>query len=170
MVRARLLSMDLLITAAFAVVAAIALSQSLEWPFRAGLFPMATSAVLLGVSLLKLVLDIAWPPQAKVAAPTKIEDEEEDSEAELVDVFATATAHEWLHAIGWMASFFAALWLLGALVAVPLFAVVYLRVVSRASVTVIAGYAFVAWAFVYLLFIRLLHIPLPAGVVWGTAG
>ena len=45
------------------------------------------------------------------------------------DVFATAARAEWLSALGWMAAFFVMLWLLGALVTVPLFAVVYLLAV-----------------------------------------
>lgn len=168
-IRQRVLSVDLAITVAFAAVAVVALVQANAWPFRAKLFPLATAGVLLAVSLLKTLLDVITPPAAPSPAPTKIEDEEEDDEAELVDVFATATTTEWMHAIGWMAAFFLLLWLLGALVAVPLFAVVYLFVVSRASVVLMAAYALVSWAFVYGLFIRLLHIPLPTGVLWGAS-
>ncbi len=55
-------------------------------------------------------------------------------------------------------------WLLGALVTVPLFAVVYLLAVSRQSPVLAGSYALVSWMFVYGLFDRVLHIPLPAGV------
>jgi hypothetical protein len=57
------------------------------------------------------------------------------------------------------------LWLLGALVTVPLFALVYLLVASRESAVLAGSYALVSWAFVYGLFDRLLHIPLPRGVL-----
>jgi hypothetical protein len=167
--RRRVLSMDFLITVAFAAVALVAILQAREWPFRAGLFPLVTASVLLFVSLIKIGADLlARQPAPHAATPTRIQDEEEDAEAELVDVFATARPQEWLSAIVWMGAFFLSLWVFGALVAVPLFAVVYLLLVSRASPTVTAAYAFVAWLFVYGLFIRLLHIPLPVGVVWGA--
>jgi hypothetical protein len=60
-----------------------------------------------------------------------------------------------------MASFFVALWLLGALITVPLFAIVYLLVVPRSSPVLAGVYALASWAFVYGLFGRLLRLPLP---------
>ena len=69
-----------------------------------------------------------------------------------------------------MATFFVMFWLLGALVTVPLFAVVYLVLVSRQSVVAAGAYAIVSWAFIYGLFIRLLHIPLPSGVLLTSLG
>jgi hypothetical protein len=64
-----------------------------------------------------------------------------------------------------MSSFFLMFWLLGALVTVPLFALLYLVTVSRQPAVVAAAYALVSWGFIYGLFVRLLHIPLPAGVL-----
>jgi hypothetical protein len=60
--------------------------------------------------------------------------------------------------------------LLGALVTVPLFALVYLVLVSRQSAVAAGAYAVVSWAFVYGLFVQVLHIPLPAGVVLTNLG
>jgi hypothetical protein len=60
-----------------------------------------------------------------------------------------------------MAAFFLVFWLLGALIAVPLFAVVYLLAVSHASLILAGVYALASWAFVYGLFGRLLRLPLP---------
>ena len=77
------------------------------------------------------------------------------------DVFTTATRREWIVALGWMASFFVALWLLGALITVPLFAAVYLLAVPRSSPVLAGVYALASWAFVYGLFGRLLRLPLP---------
>ena len=81
------------------------------------------------------------------------------------DVFATASRAEWISAVGWMATFFVMLWLLGALVTVPLFALVYLLAVSRQTPVVAGSYALVSWMFIYGLFDRVLHVPLPAGVL-----
>jgi hypothetical protein len=61
-------------------------------------------------------------------------------------------------------------WLLGALVTVPLFAVVYLVVVSRQSAVAAGIYAVVSWTFIYGLFIQLLHVPLPPGVLLTRLG
>ena len=83
------------------------------------------------------------------------------TEIDIPDVFATATRREWLSAIGWMAAFFLTFWLLGALIAVPLFALVYLLAVPRSSPVLAGVYALASWAFVYGLFGRLLRLPLP---------
>lgn len=164
----RILSTDFLITVAFAVLAAVALQQARTWPFRASLFPLVTAGILLASALIKIVVDLTSSrPVPAPALHTKLEDEEEDNEAELEDVFLTATSREWVTSLGWMAAFFLALWVLGALIAVPAFAVVYLLVVSRASVVATGVYALASWAFVYGLFDRLLHIPLPPGFLGG---
>ena len=84
---------------------------------------------------------------------------------DIPDVFATASRAEWIAAVGWMATFFVMLWLLGALVTVPLFAIVYLLAAARQSPVLAGSYALVSWMFVYGLFDRVLHIPLPVGVL-----
>ena len=80
---------------------------------------------------------------------------------DIPDVFATATRAEWLAALGWMSAFFLSFWLLGALITVPLFALVYLLAVPRSSAAVAGIYALASWGFVYGLFGRLLRLPLP---------
>ncbi len=152
---------DLVITAGFLALAIFVLLQARGWPVRAGLFPMMTGSALLVLSILKIVLDLARPAAPAVVARPAIVEEEEEAEAELVDVFATATAAEWRSSLAWMAAFFLALWLLGALIAVPLYAVVYLLVASRERVLVAGTYGFVCWLFIYAVFDRLLHVPLP---------
>ncbi len=62
------------------------------------------------------------------------------------------------------------MWLLGALVAVPLFALAYLLAVARQSPVLAGSYALVSWTFVYGLFDRVLHIPLPAGALLTSLG
>ena len=97
-------------------------------------------------------------------------DEEAAEEAELIDVFATASRAQWVSALGWMAAFFVMLWLLGALVTVPLFALVYLLAASRESPVLAGSYALASWLFVYGLFDRVLHMPLPAGALLTALG
>jgi hypothetical protein len=58
------------------------------------------------------------------------------------------------------------LWLLGALIAVPLFALVYLLTVAGRSTVLAGAYAFACWLFIYGLFDCALRIPLPRGVLF----
>jgi hypothetical protein len=68
-------------------------------------------------------------------------------------------------AVAWAAAFFVSLWALGLAITIPLFAIVYLRVAAMEAWPKTALYALAAWLFVELVFNRLLHVPLPGGVI-----
>ena len=165
---------DLPITIGFLLVAASVLYQAGLWPFRTAVFPLATGCVLGICALAKLVADarsrvgqpVAPIPAAATPASAGEQQADESEDADPPDVFATASPHEWLTAIGWMAAFFLLLWLVGALVAVPLFAVAYLIAAARSTFVLAGVYAFASWLFIYGLFDRALRIPLPAGVLF----
>ena len=173
---------DLPITIGFLVVGGAVVFEARGWPFRTAIFPLTTGAILLGLSLIKLaaaartftvretacetVRETAASEADRPGGPPKLYAEAEGpprtmTEIDIPDVFATATRREWLSAIGWMAAFFLTFWLLGALIAVPLFALVYLLAVPRSSPVLAGVYALASWAFVYGLFGRLLRLPLP---------
>jgi hypothetical protein len=141
------LKADVAITAACALVGVLVVRQALAWPFRTSIFPLMTGAILLVLALMKLGLALAGRHAS--------------TQAEVPDVLMTASRGEWLTAIGWMAGFFVMLWVLGALITVPLFTAIYLLVVPRQSLVLIGVYALASWLFVYGLFDRVLHVPLP---------
>ena len=68
-------------------------------------------------------------------------------------------------ALIWAAGFFVALWAIGLQLAIPLFALVYLRLAAGEAWPKAAAYAAVAWLFVELTFVQTLHIQLPAGAI-----
>ena len=148
---ARSAAADLALTIGFLVVAAAVLFEARDWPFRTAVFPLATGSLLLVLALLKLGRGM-MPGPPGTAPP-------EDEEG--VDMLVTAGRAEWLPAIGWMAAFFVMLWVLGALITVPLFTLVYLLAASRESPALAGACALASWVFVYGLFDRLLNIPLP---------
>ena len=161
----RLRTANVFITLAFLLIAILVVLEAFRWPFRSGLFPLLAGSALLVFSALRLVIEVAkaarpLPAAAPPKAAAVAEDEDEEE-----DVFVTASRREWLAAIGWMTMFFGTLWLLGALIAIPLFALVYLLVASREKPVVAGAYAFACWLFVYGLFDRGLNIPLPAGAL-----
>jgi hypothetical protein len=154
---------DIPIAIGFLAAGIVVLLEARGWPFRTAVFPLATGLVLVGLSIVKLLaaplkrFANAYPPDVQDAgrAPQPADADE------IPDVFTTATRAEWLAATGWMAAFFVSLWVLGALITVPLFALVYLLAVPRSSPVLAGVYALASWAFVYGLFGRLLRLPLP---------
>jgi hypothetical protein len=166
----RFVTPDIVFTTAFLCIGLSALSQAYAWPFRAGLFPLATGLVLSCAALIKLLVDLvaAWRQPGGAVAHVAIEDEA--TEGDLVDVFESATRREWFSALGWSALFFVMLYLLGTLVTVPLFALIYLTLASRESLVLSGIYAFCCWVFIYGLFDRLLHVPLPSSALLAFFG
>ena len=157
----RVSTADLIITLAFMALAVAVLLQAREWPFRGALFPMAAGWVMLAAASLHVLLMFTSGRRGDEA-----ETQPDDAVMpEPEDVFAAASRSEWAASLGWMSAFFLLLWVLGASVAIPAFATAYLLVASRESPVVAIGYAFVCWLFVYGLFDRVLHIPLPRGVL-----
>jgi hypothetical protein len=149
---------DVPITLGLLVMGAIVLLDARGWPFRTAVFPVATGVILVVLSSIKLLGHVRRTFQGRQASP---EGSPHSTDDEMPDVFATASRRDWLSALGWMAAFFVALWLLGALIAVPVFALVYLLAVPRSSPLLAGVYAVASWAFVYGLFGRLLRLPLP---------
>jgi hypothetical protein len=154
---------DLPVTIGLLFVAGWVLMQAADWPFRTAVFPLATGGLLLILTVAKLASYVGRVPAAglnpSAAGPAGLD-------PDLPDVFATASHAEWRSAITWMGGFFLLLWLVGALIAVPLFAVAYLLAVARQSIRMAGTYAAVSWLFIYGLFDRALRIPLPAGVLF----
>ncbi len=164
---------DLPITAGLLLMAAWVLMQAADWPFRTSVFPMATGGLLLVLTVAKLLAYVGRGSHSyvgRVSAAAQVPPPAGPAGTNLVDdppdVFATASRADWHSAIAWMAGFFLLLWLVGALIAVPLFAVAYLLRVARQSVPMAGAYAAVSWLFIYGLFDRALRIPLPAGVLF----
>jgi tripartite tricarboxylate transporter TctB family protein len=68
-------------------------------------------------------------------------------------------------ALVWAVAFFVSMAVLGFAVTVPLFAVAYLRFAAGERWPHAVAYGIAAWLFIWLLFVRLLHVPLPAGAI-----
>ena len=132
---------------ALAVVFAVAAYLALSWSEIARLFPLAVAVPGLILALLAIVL----PARTEPAEP----DEEELPRRELVRRTALT--------IAWILGFFAAVYLLGFLISIPLGAVAYMRVIGSERWTTTSAVAAGCWAFIYALFDRLLHVPLPRG-------
>jgi putative tricarboxylic transport membrane protein len=166
---------DVPITIGFLAAGGWVVFQALDWPFRTSVFPLMTGSLLVGLALVKLGSSVgrvraSVPAEDQGGAADSQADPQADLHADLPDAMTTASRGEWTSAVSWMAGFFLMLWLLGALVTVPLFAVAYLLIVARQSPVLAGTYALVSWTFVYGLFDRVLHIPLPAGALLTRLG
>jgi hypothetical protein len=134
---------------------ALALLQSSEWTVRAGLFPWIIGIPVLALTLTELLLSLrtmkwgAW-----VSKPEGL--------------FQSAETQRTFGILGWTLGYFFALWLMGFAAAVPLMTFLYLKLAGRESWLMSVGLAAVAWSFIYFLFIRLLYVPFPEGLLFSV--
>ena len=159
---------DGIIAVVLALIFAGGLVEALGYSFNAGLVPrivciagLVFSVAFLARWLLSLLLG-----RAQTAVVTEVpggESGDEDGTAEDY-VFGTASWRTWTVALLWFAGFFVGLWLLGAILMVPLFAVSYLIVVGRVHPVWAAVYAAATWVVMSIGFDQLLEVSLPKGL------
>jgi hypothetical protein len=147
---------DAVITAVLLIVAISAVVAALAWPERTRLFPLVVSmplaALLAGLLGRKL-----RSSDLRSLAGTGGEDAE----------LARASWRETGIAAGWLLGFFVGVWTIGLLWSVIVYTFIYLRLAARESLAFSSAGAFGAWVLCFGLFDRLLHLPLPAGLVAG---
>ena len=144
------LAFALLLVAVFAYATVTALS----FPEGARLFPLAIAVPSLVLAVLLAVISVRSRWTAVTAAA------DADAEVALAPEERTRRTAE----IGaWFLGIFAAVYLLGFLVAIPLAAMAYLRFAARERWSTSVAVAALCWALVFGVFDRLLHVPLPAG-------
>jgi putative tricarboxylic transport membrane protein len=136
---------------------ALALWQSRNFGFRAGLFPWVIGTPTLLLALFQLAKELRG--HKKASAPQL------EGEA-TVEVSREAATHRTLTILGWTLGFFIAIWLLGFSYAVPLTMVLYLKFAGREKWPITVIMTFCTWGFFYLLFQRMLNVPFPDGLIF----
>lgn len=147
---------DTLFTLSMAVALAIALWQSIDFGFRAGLFPWAIGFPVLALVIVQLVLEFL--------GKVRLSGLEAGPELELPpSVVYQRTAG----IIGWIVGFFVAIWLLGFSLAVAVTTLLYLKG-AREKWLITVVLTVLSWVCFYALFEYTLHIPFPEGqlFVW----
>jgi hypothetical protein len=150
--------------ASIAIILTLALWQSRKFNVRAGLFPWVTGIPLLGLALLQLGKELTG--KAGVRSRVKQSDEEHEIPH---DVQNRRTRNMFI----WIVVYFLAIWLLGFSIGGTLCCFLHLKFASKEKwgITIILTVGL--WAFIYLLFQRVLHVPFPPGQIFewfGLAG
>jgi len=136
------------------MVLAGAIQISLEWPVRASIIILVLGAIGLALLIVQLISD------TRNAASGK------SSEALTMEAPAVKTDSRWgnLEIWSWIAAFFAAIHLVGFLVAAPLFVFSYTKTYGGGWL-LSAALGATAGGFVYSLFNVLLHVPWPKPLI-----
>jgi len=127
--------------------------SALDWPLKAKLFPLVIGIPLFCLAAAELMWAVFGSDEAGQVADFKL------SEGQSRDVVVRRT----LVAAGWAIGFFAAIMLLGFVIAVPLLVFLYIRLQGRESWLFTIVFTAAVWACFYGLFDLLLHLPFPPG-------
>ncbi|HWO41430.1 MAG TPA: tripartite tricarboxylate transporter permease [Candidatus Eisenbacteria bacterium] len=124
--------------------------EARDWWFRARLFPWAIGFTGLALALLEFASELAALARSRGGAQ-----ERKPGQSPLV-------RRRTLIITGWIVGAFAAIWLLGFGVAVPITILLYLKAAEERWLISIA-LAFFGWLGFYGIFDYLLHVPFPQG-------
>jgi hypothetical protein len=148
----------LVFTLLIVAVLAAALWQSRDFGFRAGLFPWAIGIPVLALSALLLVLQLAGreSPQAAGLAGSDL------------GISAGEARRRTAVILGWICGYLAAIWLLGFTLAGALCTFLSLKIGSGERWPIALAMTAGTAAFIYIVFVRALHVPFPPGqlLVW----
>ena len=141
-----------LFTLAVVLVLAIALWQSRNFGFRAGLFPWVIGIPTLILALCQLAREITG--KKSVGTPR--------SHAEMDPGLAVRRT---ISILLWIVGCFVVIWLLGFSYAVPLVILAYLKFAGGENWKITAAVTLCAWLFFWGLFEKMLNVPFPDGLL-----
>ena len=140
------------------VVLAAALWQSRNFGYRAGLFPWAIGIPVLVLAALLFALQLAGRESSRTVGFAGLD----------LGIPASEVRRRTAVILGWIAGYLVAIWLLGFTLAGALCTFLSLKIGSGerwpVSLAMTAGMA----AFIYVVFVRVLHVPFPPAqlLVW----
>jgi len=131
-----------------------------QWQYQARLFPWAIGIPTLLLCFLQLGLDLFRTQSDK--SPAGMMDLPVDRSVPVSVVVKRA-----VNIFGWIFGLFFSIWLIGFIISVPLFLVLYLWIQARESWRVTLTYSVAMFVFLIGVFEMVLHIPWPPGVFDG---
>jgi len=146
-----------LFTLAIISILALALFDSRNFGFRAGLFPWVIGIPTLILALFQLAKDIFGreKPKAALAEWEKT-----------VDVPPQVAAQRTISIMLWTVGFFLAIWVFGFSYSIPISMLLYLKLAGQEKWPMAIIVTFFTWLFTYGLFERALSIPFPDGLLF----
>jgi Tripartite tricarboxylate transporter TctB family len=139
-------------------VLALALWQSRNFGYRAGLFPWVIGTPTLILAFFQLARDL-------VGKQKKVRAELVESAEGRVEVAPELARQRTISIVSWTIGFFLAIWLIGFSYAVPLTIFLYLKFAGNEKWPMTLVVTFFSWLFYWGLFERLLRVPFPEGLL-----
>jgi len=140
--------------------------EAKDWRMQARLYPFVIGIPMLIFAIVQFVVDlkgIKSEPSSSDGAPM-------DFQFQQTDVSPEDVRKRTITMFAWMFGFFALIWLVGYVIAIPLMVFGYLKVQSSESWRLSITLTVIAFVCFYVLFVRLLNLPFPDGALQTMLG
>jgi len=133
--------------------------QAQEWRLQARLYPWAIGIPMLVLALVQVILDFMGVGDKKPLDSTPMDYQ---FTKEIEPAVAKRRA---INMFCWIFGFFLGVWLIGFNVTIPLLVFSYLKIQSREPWILSLSLTLAAWLVFYFLFVKLLTLPFPEGLI-----
>ncbi len=133
--------------------------EAKEWRMQARLYPFAIGIPMIILAIIQVILDLKG-----------IESKPDDGAAP-VDIQRTLTVEpavafkRTVTTFGWFLGFFMGIWLVGFSITIPAMVFSYMFFHGKEKFVLSATLTVIAFIFYYSLFVRLLNLPFPDGMI-----
>ena len=139
--------------------------EAKEWRMQARLYPFAIGIPMLIFAIVQFILDLKG-----VKAKQSADGAPMDFQFQQTDVSPQDVRKRTITMFAWMFGFFAMIWLVGYVIAIPLMVFCYLKFQLNESWRLSVTLTVIAFLFFYFLFVRLLTLPFPDGALQTMLG
>lgn len=138
--------------------------QAQDWRLQARLYPLAIGIPMIILAFIQVILDLRG-----------VERKQKDDAPVMDFQFAQTVEpklarHRAITMFGWLFGFFFCIWLIGFSITIPLMVFSYLKIQSNEKWGISIVLTALAWVFFYFLFVRLLNLPFPDGLIFTWLG
>lgn len=142
------------------------LYEAKDWRLQARLYPLAIGIPMLICAIVQFILDF----KGVKAKESSSDGAPMDFQFQQTDVPPEEVRKRTITMFSWMFGFFAMIWLVGYVIAIPLMVFSYLKFQSNESWPLSTLLTTIAFVFFYALFVKLLNLPFPDGAVQTMLG
>jgi hypothetical protein len=141
--------------------------EAQEWRLQARLYPWAIGIPMVILAVIQVILDIKGyqAKESSDGAPPVRMDFQFTKEID-----ATTARKRAITMFAWLFGFFLLVWIVGFNIGIPLMVFCYLKFQSKEPLVLSLILTVIAFVFFYVLFVRLLTLPFPDGLIFGWLG
>jgi hypothetical protein len=138
--------------------------QAHEWRLQARLYPWAIGIPMIILAIIQVIFDLKGVERKQQDTATPMDFQFTQT------VDAAVARRRAITMFGWLFGFFLSIWLLGFSITIPLMVFSYLKIQSNEKWTISIVLTAMAWLFFYFLFVKLLTLPFPEGLIFTWLG